>query len=307
MAGHVMRNAPLLQTKLLRFTHARMSSSMRKATAPATNDAAASGGAPGHATAAGQGTFEEGMELAVFLGDIKDNTSEYTRTKVKSPVPMRYYEIPLTFTVDGTTSEFLRCNNVIVPYVPPPPPRKDGSANVSRYGSSFVYANIEKVILDTIAEAAAASGYVVRMGEERVVTTPEEWWCTINLSEENRFTWDVGGVSKLFPFARVLQASKKGVLANCIFGIKLKLSQEEDKAEDGSHLPWNHNNASPPDAGAVWKVAVKLHSAKVVDTDVEIAPPEVLRQGAANVTFESRKEDEANDALVQRMRTLGIA
>ncbi|KAJ5111044.1 hypothetical protein N7532_001579 [Penicillium argentinense] len=109
-------------------------------------------------------------DLEIEFAPVSDNTSEFTRTELRSKIPQRYFHVKLTFRWNGEESQYLRVDDGVVPYVHPPPPQKGGrtgSQNLSRYGSQYVYASLSRV-LDHIVNEDAARGYSVFPGEHRM-------------------------------------------------------------------------------------------------------------------------------------------
>lgn len=270
-----------------------------------TSDASAVPAGPEFSQCVGSGYYDESVPK-IFVGEMVDGTTVYTRDEVdaKAGKAHRYYSHPITFGVDGQTSNYLKCNEVLVPYVPPPPAKKDSPP--ANYGVGFIYAALPPSLLDAIANAAAESGLVVSLTEPRILSTKSDWWVTISLNEKNPVKVCLDGENKRVSLARIFTTTKAGVSLNAVLSIKLKCKIEESKDDNGQYLPWYNPDPVYPNENDIWTVAVQMHTAFLDDTEIAVALPAKPAFQSNAPVFKPREEDKAKDALVAKLRKLNI-
>ncbi|KAK4141534.1 uncharacterized protein C8A04DRAFT_30905 [Dichotomopilus funicola] len=71
-------------------------------------------------------------------------TLEFTRSKPWGK-DRRFFDVKIKFSANGVTSDVLAFNEVIIPYVPPPPQMERKAA---KYGKEFIYASTSPLVID---------------------------------------------------------------------------------------------------------------------------------------------------------------
>ncbi|KAL1966807.1 hypothetical protein VTN77DRAFT_3772 [Rasamsonia byssochlamydoides] len=257
-------------------------------------------------------TPESVKNLEITFAQIADNTSEFTRTEIRSKVPKRYYDVKLSFAWEGKESPYLRMDEAIIPYVPPRIQRKGarGGAGNNAYGSRYVYAALPRCVLDHIVDEAVAHGYRVALGDPKMPSTSEDWWVTLNFSTgaHVKIERQKGAGFTDTSLGRIFLASKRGVSANIIMSVKLKCSVDEATKEDGTFYDWNEASPAVPDNDTEWVISSSISGMFITDVGVSVDPPprDTSSATAPPKAFVPTEADRGSDELAEKLRALGI-
>lgn len=248
-------------------------------------------------------------KLKVNIGDLKDNTTAFTRgMNAGKPggTVMRYYERPVTFTFNGETSLYLAHRDVYIPYIPPPPTQ--GRSNPSKYGVSYVYACLVRGIAQAIAnDASQQRGLLVATSEPKVASTEDDWWVTLNFQSTSKvFNVQKEGKQEPVVLARILNAMKSTLTCTLVVSMKLKCSLEELKGPDGKYMSLEESTHPGPDSNTMWNIAVTPANAVITGMDQQVIPPERTTGAPEPVVFAPSADNDASQKLLEELAKLGI-
>lgn len=241
-------------------------------------------------------------ELTVVVGNIHDNTSAFTRSN-PSGKDKRYFEIPLTFSANGVSSSVISVNDVVVPYVPPPPA---ASGRKSKYGKEFIYGSISPVVIDHILNAAALKGYSVQKGDIGLIQEADSVWCTLNIGKNCLIKTPTGHTLPL-----ILAKTKAGVMANFGFTMKLKCSLQEGVDPETNELYGIDDHIIKPGDEDVWSLNITSSWGWVVDVNLDILPPKSsgLKPSKAPVTHVAPPPtdgDQLTDEVLKKLQSFNL-
>lgn len=233
--------------------------------------------------------------LGITFAPVADNTSDFTRSELRDKVPQRYFDVKMTFNWDGQESQYLKVDDAVIPYVPPPRAQAGRKAAPNKYGSGYVYASLPRVLLDHIINEAAVHGYHVIAGEPRMPSTEEDWWMTLNLSKHARIKMEreKGAGHTDASLSRILIATKLGITSNVVLSLKLKCSLPETTKDDGMY--YEHDEPSPvqPTDDTQWAIGSSMAAMFIADIGIDVPPPTRIQRSVNDVpkTFTTTEAD----------------
>jgi hypothetical protein len=250
-------------------------------------------------------------DLGITFAPVSDNTSEFTRSEIRSKIPQRYFDVKMTFTWHGEESQYLRVDDAVVPYVPPPTHTKGArGSNTARYGAKYVYASLPKVLLDHIVNEAAVHGYRVHPGEPRMPSTEEDWWVTLNIAKNSKVRMERkrGEGHKDASLSRIFLASKMGVTANVILSLKLKCGLDEVAKDDGTYYDFDEDSPVTPGDDQEWNIGSSMAVMTISDVGIDVPPPQRVGRASASVpaNFATTEADAGSDELAAKLKAFGI-
>ncbi|KAL4864624.1 hypothetical protein BDV12DRAFT_200953 [Aspergillus spectabilis] len=252
--------------------------------------------------------------LEIHFAEISDNTTEFTRYEVRTPEPRRYFDIKMTFSWQGMLGSYFKADDAVIPYVPPKDTRRSsrrGAPPTNNYGKGFVYAGLPRPLLDHILNEAASRGYHVASGEDRIPSTAEDWWITLNLAKNvsTKMSRKKGAPFTDASLPRIFMTSKKGITANLIMSIKLKCSVPEALKDDGTYYDWDElSSPAQPAEDQLWHISCSTAEIRITDIDVDVPPPQIVYSATkrAPPKFAVTETDAASDALEGKLKALGL-
>ncbi|KAK3946794.1 hypothetical protein QBC32DRAFT_329032 [Pseudoneurospora amorphoporcata] len=240
-------------------------------------------------------------ELKITFDDVKDNTSEFTRTKVKDGGSKRYFDVKIKFSASGVSSGHVTLNEVLVPAQAP---RDTTSEN--KYGNTFYYASISPDFMKHLQKAAREAGFEVPLQDPSLISESEEdcWW-TINAAKGSKVT--IAGEPEK-TLAYVMRATGySGVFANLVVTAKLKCTMEEAvNPETGTYYGVK---GSPvwPGVNVEWKLNLVSSWGYITDIGIDIAPPSNTSGFGEPAPVPSITDsDKPSNLLLDKLKNLSI-
>lgn len=222
----------------------------------------------------GEWTPELLSKIEVAVSDIEETTSEFTRRRNPKN---RYWRGKIWFKQDGHSSRIIRMYNREVPYV-----------KATNYGSSYVYANLQRCVATHIADACGKKDISVDTNDPKLFGAPEQWWCTINNLDKNIGIVDKDGNFMPKDAATILQKSELGMRVNfdLIFSIRLTVTEGRDRS-----------------AADKFRIVPDCSRASIKAINQEIEPPSVETQVPVQ---KATKADVASQELIDAIEALTV-
>lgn len=248
--------------------------------------------------------------LGITFAPVADNTSDFTRTELRDKIPQRYFDVKMTFNWDGQESQYLKVDDAVIPYVPPPKPQAGRKAGTNKYGSSYVYASLPRILLDHIINEAAVHGYHVIAGEPRMPSTEDDWWMTLNLSKHARIKIErtKGEGHTDASLSRIFLATKLGVTSNVVLSLKLKCSLLEETKDDGTYFGFDEASPVQPGDDTQWAIGSSMAAMFIADIGIDVPPPTRIQRSVNDVpkTFTTTEADAGSDELSRKLKAFNI-
>lgn len=213
-------------------------------------------------------------EVKVTVGTINETTSDFT--KKKNPTH-RYWRAPIKFSCKGYESEVLKQSSIQVPY-------NKGQT----YGQDYMYVAMPKFIGKHIAEAAAKQGIHVQTDDDRLNSTDEVWWKTLNNCADNCGIITKDGEFVQREISNAFRTTKKGIVVNVDYCVSIRLTKEQLSERTDKDI---------------FKVVLDCSRVALRHVRVDVEGPPL----AARVpTTKAVRDDIASDDLLNQLESLGI-
>lgn len=222
-------------------------------------------------------------QIRIIISEPDETTGAFTRAQNPKD---RHWKSAVSFSFGAFKATSLKISNVDIPFC-----EKAG------YGESYVYACLNSHVGRAIRDAATNAGYILNVDEERVVSTEEQWWKTVNKVSGNFGSVSADGfVTRSLP--GIFEKTKKGIMvtAELRFFVKLHTTDMKDK--------------TPQSVMRLGVEAVRLY-VKSINRNIQMPlihpklPAGVLSGAGASKPVVSRT-DVAPDDLLAELEGLGI-
>ena len=171
----------------------------------------------------------------------------------------------------------VKMENRDVPYV-----------KATKYGDSYVYANLDRRFATLIQAAAQEKWLLVSPDDPKLSGPPDSWWCTINNIENKVVTIDQTGTPTQRDLGKLLKDTGLGVGLNLDVVFFLRLSTEDKRDRT---------------ARDAFRVGVECSRAAIKAINRDVEPPTTP---SAQLTQLPAKIDQASQELIDMLDDMNL-
>lgn len=220
--------------------------------------------------------------MTIVDRDMDETTGDFTRAKAAS---RRHWKSALEFTNKaGKKGQSLRFTNVKIPWV---------NDKRQQYASpaGYVYAGFDAYVRKGLEKLLSDLGYNVQFEEDRVKSTTDIWWKTMN-----NLDGTVGKLDNSTNFVpvnirEVMKATSGGIVVHGEFMVHLKAH-----TDDGSDI----------ERGSVRKVSIDILRVYIRDIGVQVPTPPRESTTSSLLATRPIKAEVTPDDVMAKLAALGL-